>query len=147
MAQSVDDLPPDVQDALVDRLESAPIKLALLFGSHATGEATAGSDVDVAVAYEEGVADVTDAHLSLVADLTRIVGHDDVDVVRLTTVDPRIAVEALEHGRLLVGTSEDVRSLRNRLEGPSQEREEAVRARIEDAERAIERRLRGRERG
>jgi predicted nucleotidyltransferase len=147
MVQSVDDLPPDVRDALVDRLESAPIELALLFGSYATGRATAGSDVDVAVAYEAGIANVMDEHLSLVADLTRILGRDDIDVVRLTAVDPRIAVEALEHGRLLVGTREDVRSLRDRLEAPSREREEAARERIENAERAIERRLRRREHG
>lgn len=147
MVQSVDDLPPDVRDALVDRLESAPIKLALLFGSYAAGRATAGSDVDVAVAYEEGMADATDEHLSLVADLTRILGRDDVDVVRLTAVDPRIAVEALEHGQILVGTREEVRRLRDRLEAPSREREEAVRERIEAAERSIERRLRRREHG
>jgi predicted nucleotidyltransferase len=147
MAQSVDDLPPDVRDALVDRLESSPVELALLFGSYAAGRATAGSDVDVAVEYEEGVADVMDAHLALVADLTRILGRDDVDIVRLTAVDPRIAVEALEHGQLLVGTREDVRRLRNRLEGPRRAREEAVRSRIEEAERAIERRLRRREHG
>ena len=147
MAQSVDDLPPDVRDALVDRLESSPVELALLFGSYATGRATAGSDVDVAVAYEGSVTDVTDEHLSLVADLTRILGRDDVDVVRLTAVDPRIAVEALDHGQILVGTPEYVRRLRDRLEGPSREREAAVRSRIEDVERAIERRLQRREHG
>lgn len=147
MVQSVDDFPSDMRDALVDRLESAPIELALLFGSRATGEAIGGSDVDVAVAYEDGVADVTDAHLALVADLTRILGRDDVDVVRLTAVDPRIALGALEHGRLLAGDREDVRRLRDRLEEPSREREEAVRSRIDAAERAIERRLRRREHG
>ncbi|PSQ29377.1 hypothetical protein BRD09_06500, partial [Halobacteriales archaeon SW_10_68_16] len=96
MGESVGDVPPEPVDALLSRLREPPVRLALLFGSHATDDATPTSDLDIAVAYETDTTDVTDRHLSLVADLTRIVGSDDVDVVRLQSVDPRIAVEALE---------------------------------------------------
>ncbi len=145
MGQSVDDLPADVRERIRRRLEAAPVRLALVFGSYATGEATATSDIDIAVAYTPD-AEVTDAHLSLVADLSRILGRDDIDVVRLTAVDPRIAVAALDHGDRLVGTNEDVSELRERLE-PARKRQTAVvQERIETAEQGIEQRLRRRER-
>lgn len=146
MGQSVDDLPVDVRERLGGRLNAAPVRLALVFGSYATGEATATSDIDIAVAYAAD-ADITDAHLSLVADLSRILGRDDIDVVRLTAVGPRIAVEALEHGHRLVGTAEDARELRERLEPARERQAAAVQERIETAERAIEQRLRRREDG
>ena len=144
MGQSVSDLPTDVRERLQRRLDAAPVRLALVFGSYATGEATATSDIDIAVAYTPD-AETTDAHLSLVADLSRILGRDDIDVVRLTAVDPRIAVEALDHGDRLVGTSEDVRELRERLEPARERRAAAVQDRIETAERGIEQRLRRRD--
>lgn len=147
MEQSVRDLPPDTREALVTRLEQAPVTLALVFGTYATGQATNESDIDIAIEYNASITDVTGVHLSLVADLTQILGRDDIDVVRLTTVDPRIAVEALENGHLLVGTSEDAQRLRNRLETPRKRREEIVHHRIEEAEQQIERRLQCREYG
>lgn len=147
MGQPVGGLPVDVRDAVISRLEEAPVSLALLFGSYATGRATGGSDVDFAVEYDDEIAVAAGLHLSLVADLTRILGRDDVDVVQLTTVDPRIAVAALEHGQLLVGTPEDASRLRDRLETARRRREALVRSRVEDAERKIERRLQGRQHG
>jgi len=147
MGRSVAELHADVREALVERLEEAPVSLALLFGSYATGNATPGSDIDIGVVYDETLEEVTDVHLSLVADLIRILGRDDIDVVRLTSVDPRIAVEALETGRLLVGSSEDATRLRDRLETARKDQEDLVQHRIEDAERKIERRLQRREHG
>lgn len=147
MGESASELPSEVHEALSARLAKAPVSLALLFGSYATGHATAGSDIDIAVEYDDTLEDVTDTHLSLVADLTRILGRDDLDVVRLTAVDPRVAVEALENGQLLVGTAEEATRLRNRLEAARQTRDELVQRRIENAERKIERRLRRREHG
>jgi predicted nucleotidyltransferase len=137
----------DVEETLISRLEESPVRLALLFGSYETGEATSASDVDIAVEYESDVTEVTDVHLSLVADLMRILGRDDIDVVRLTAVDPRIAVEALDYGRMLVGTSDEVDRLCAQLEENREQREDTVRARISDAECAIERRLEQREHG
>jgi predicted nucleotidyltransferase len=145
--ESPGELPSNVVDAIVERLSEAPVRLAILFGSYATGRATGGSDVDIGVAYDSDVEDVTDDHLSLVADLTRIIGREDVDVVRLTAVDPRIAVEAVETGVLLIGSPGEAKQLRAELESRRREREDAVRDRISEAERAIERRLRQREHG
>lgn len=146
MDSSVAGIPAGVREAVIQRLEEAPVSLALLFGSYATGEATSGSDVDIAVEYDESV-DIADVHLRLVADLARLLGTDAVDVVHLSTVDPRIAVEALEHGQVLVGSTEAASRLRGRLEPARQRREAIVGRRIRDAERRIERRLRRREHG
>jgi predicted nucleotidyltransferase len=143
---ATDGIGSDTRDRLVARLDEAPVSLAVLFGSHATGDVTARSDVDIAVAYEDDV-DATDAHISLVADLTQILGTDDVDVVRLPVVDPRIAVDALDHGDLLVGSPEDVETLRSRLEADRKQRADEVQSRISAAEQAIERRLDQREHG
>jgi predicted nucleotidyltransferase len=139
MSQAGDGLPSDIRDEVVARLEAAPVTLAVLFGSRATGDATIGSDIDIAVAYDSG--DVTETHVSLVADLTRIFGRDDIDIVRLHSIDPRIAVDALTHGEILVGSAADAHQLRDRLDDERQQRETEVSNRIADAERAIERRI------
>lgn len=145
MTQPVGNLPSDVRDDLVARLREAPLSLAVLFGTHATGEATAESDIDIAVAYDTD--DVTETHFSLIADLSQILGRDDVDVVRLHSVDPRIAVDALRHGEILVGSADDAAQLRDRLDDKRRQREREVRNHIADAERAIERRIEHREHG
>lgn len=145
MGQTTDTLSPSTREAVVSRLSNGPVCLALLFGSHATGDATSESDVDIAVVYDTDPTDVTDTHLSLVADLTRIIGHDRVDVVRLTAVDPRIASRALDHGELLVGSPNDVDALRDELDEERQK--EITRTRISEAEQAIERRIERRKHG
>jgi len=147
MEQSGGELPGELHEQLVARLQEAPVRLALLFGSCVTGDATSDSDVDIAVAYDSSVTSTTDTHLTLVADLTRILGRDDIDVVRLTAVDPRIAVEALDTGELLVGSSEERDTLRNRFDTERRERQDVVQTQISEAERAIERRIEQREHG
>jgi predicted nucleotidyltransferase len=145
MSQRDGGLPENALDKIVSRLREDPVRLALLFGSHATGDTTERSDVDIAVAYDQEVSDVTGTHLSLVVDLTRILGRDDLDIVRLTAVDPRIAVDALETGQLLLGTADDAAKLCHRLDNAREKREDTVQARISEAERAIERRIDRRE--
>lgn len=147
MGSSVADLPTDALQAVTGQLEAAPVTLGLLFGSHATGDAAPGSDIDIAVEYEADLEDFADVHLRLVADLTRTLGRDDIDVIRLTSVDPRVAVEALEHGQLLVGTAEEADRLRDQLEAERDIRAAEVADRIDAAEDRIERRLRHRRDG
>lgn len=141
------DLPSDARQAVTGRLAAAPVTLALLFGSRATGDSAPGSDIDIAVEYEADLENVADVHLRLVAELTRTLGRDDIDVIRLTSVDPRVAVEALEHGQLLVGTAEAADRLRDQLETARERRAAEVADRIDAAEDRIERRLRHREHG
>lgn len=139
MSERIGGLPDGRRDAVISRLREAPVSVAVLFGSRATGDATAGSDIDIAVSYEGTAAAA--AHFSLVADLTRILGRDDVDVARIDTVDPRIAVDALTHGEILVGSADDAARLRDGLDDERQQRETEVSNRIDDAKRAIDRRI------
>lgn len=52
----------------------------------------------------------------LIVDLTKALGTDAVDVADFATIRPRIAVSALEHGSILVGSEKQAESLRERFE-------------------------------
>ena len=86
---------------LRDALRTEPnVRLAVLFGSHATGHATERSDVDLLVA----LADPSAARVAaLTGRLERRLDRD-VQVVRLEDAErvPSLVADALEHGRVLV---------------------------------------------
>lgn len=82
----------DVQGALREALAGrSDVRLALLFGSHATGRAGEGSDVDVAV--RAPGADL----LQLASDLGAAL-EVEVDVVSLDAADIPLLMEIVEHG-------------------------------------------------
>ncbi len=90
-------------------LETAPVRLAVLYGSQARGEATASSDVDLAVAFEEiPPEELTRARLALVERLTAALNTDDVDVVPLSGLSPELRHEIREDGIVLVGSADDL---------------------------------------
>lgn len=103
-----------------DRLQAVlgehPIRLGVLFGSQATGQAGRHSDIDVAVEFLPSVADQFKAQLELGVDLTAALGTDDVDVVDLQTVRPAVGYSALADGTVLVGDSERVAELSARFD-------------------------------
>jgi len=86
---------------LRDALRTEPnVRLAVLFGSQATGQATERSDIDLLV-------ELTDAAATRVGQLTgrleRRLGRD-VQLVRLQDVEgtPTLMADALDQGRVLV---------------------------------------------
>lgn len=86
--------------------EEQPIQLAVLFGSHATGRVHAGSDVDIAVEFDgirPGDNEYNDTLFGLVAELSRILDTDDVDVVDIHTLGPDVASAVFENGTVLLG--------------------------------------------
>ncbi len=95
---------------LRDGLRTEPnVRLAVLFGSQATGSARAGSDVDVLVALE-------DSDAARVAQLTgRLESRleRDVQLVRLEDAErvPALMLAALERGRVLIDRDERWRGL------------------------------------
>lgn len=116
-------------DRLQEVLDQHPIRLGVLFGSQATGEAGSHSDIDVAVEFLPSVEDQFKAQLRLGVDLTDVLGTDDVDVVDLQTVPPAVGYSALAHGTVLVGDSERAEELlaqfdRERERSTSTERRE-----------------------
>jgi len=84
--------------ALVDALQSWPsLRLAVLFGSAARGNAAPDSDLDVGVLFHPGREDAT----ALEVALARAAGRR-VDVVRLDAAPPLLRFEVSRDGRLLL---------------------------------------------
>jgi predicted nucleotidyltransferase len=105
-------------DALQAVLREHPVRLAILFGSHATETAHATSDIDLAVEFDEhrpSDPSYNDVFLGLSADLSDALETDDVDLVDLHTVSPPLAAAIFEQGVLLVGEAEHAAEVRRQL--------------------------------
>lgn len=99
-------------------LRRHPVRVGILFGSHATGETHSRSDVDIAVEFEgvrSGDPEYNEVFLGLSADLSEALGTDDVDLVDLRTASPELAAAVFERGVLLVGDRETAAVLRDEL--------------------------------
>ena len=105
-------------DALQAVLREHQVRLAILFGSHATETTHATSDIDLAVEFDDNRPSdpsYNDVFLGLSADLSDALETDDVDLVDLHTVEPPLAAAIFENGILLVGEAEHAAELRRRL--------------------------------
>lgn len=87
-------------------LSAAPVTLAVLYGSRARGEATARSDIDIAVVFEDDLSSVerTRARLSLVEKLQTLFDTDRVDVTPLANAPPSLRREIRDDGIVLLGS-------------------------------------------
>jgi len=84
--------------ALGDALQSwSGVRLAVLFGSAARGEAAPGSDLDVGVLFDPG----RESAAALEVALARATGRR-VDVVRLDAAPPLLRFEIARDGRVLL---------------------------------------------
>jgi predicted nucleotidyltransferase len=102
-------------DALQAVLREHPIRLAILFGSHATETTHATSDIDIAVEFDDhrpSDRNYNDVFLGLSADLSDALETDDVDLVDLHAVSPALTAAIFENGVLLVGEQEHATELR-----------------------------------
>lgn len=105
-------------DAMQAVLQEHPVRLAILFGSHATDAVHPRSDIDLAVEFEThrpSDSDYNDAFLGLSADLSETLERDAIDLVDLHTVSPALATAIFEHGILLVGEQDHATAVRDRL--------------------------------
>ncbi|MFP8953779.1 type VII toxin-antitoxin system MntA family adenylyltransferase antitoxin [Natrialbaceae archaeon A-arb3/5] len=99
-------------------LRGHPIEIGVLFGSHARGDSHSGSDIDIAVEFED--IDPTDSNYNEVlfglgADLSEALETDEVDVIDLHRASPELVDSIFEQGILLVGDPEHATDVRNRL--------------------------------
>jgi len=119
------DLPLDVT-AIVRVLEAHPVRVGILFGSHATGSTHPRSDVDVAVAFDDlrpGEEGYNDVFFGLSAELSLALDTDDVDLLDLHACPDSLVDRIVAEGVLLVGEPEAVRELRGELTtGPDERR-------------------------
>jgi predicted nucleotidyltransferase len=99
----------DIEE-IVRILERVPVTLGVLYGSHAQGEATGGSDIDLAVAFDESLSSVerTRARLELIEQLSTGLETDDVDVVPLSDAPSELLEEILTDGVLIYGSMTDL---------------------------------------
>jgi predicted nucleotidyltransferase len=88
----------DLQERLRERAASLPeVRLAVLFGSTARGQARKGSDVDLGLLLEP---DTREARLKTLVELERAAGQE-TDVVYLNEVPPLLGFEISRDGILI----------------------------------------------
>jgi predicted nucleotidyltransferase len=110
MRESAGHAPNVDTEAMTAILEEAPLTLAVLYGSVARGEETEGSDVDVAVAFEDDLssAERTRARLDLIARLSAALDRDAVDVTPLADAPPELRRAIRADGIVLLGSASDL---------------------------------------
>lgn len=91
--------------AIREVVERHPVELAVLFGSHARGQSSRESDIDIAAAFDETVDrdDRLSARIDLIVDLSARLGTDDIDVADVASIKPTVGEHAMRTGTLLVG--------------------------------------------
>jgi predicted nucleotidyltransferase len=101
-----------IQSTLRDALaRAADLRLAMMFGSVARGEARANSDVDVAVLADHTLS--ADERIRLVESIAQATGRA-VDLVDLTTAGPPLLGEILRDGIRLLGSPAELAALATR---------------------------------
>lgn len=102
---------PDLDlEAMQEVLEDAPVAVAVLYGSYARGEASARSDVDVAVGFQEDLPedDRTHARLDLMAALDVATDGTGADVIPLDRAPEALLREIWTDGVLLLGSADEL---------------------------------------
>ena len=104
--------PQPIQSTLRDALaRAADLRLAMIFGSVARGEARANSDIDVAVLADHTLS--ADERIRLIESIAQTTGRA-VDLVDLTTAGPPLLGEILRDGIRLLGSPADLAALATR---------------------------------
>ena len=126
-------------------LRAHSVQCALCFGSHAAATAHPASDIDLAVELETTQREnpaYNDAFFSLSTDLSEALETDDVDLVDIHTLSPRVAASVFEEGILLVGNLKHAEELRRRVTDRSSDTR-SPRERFDDALAKIDAHLSG----
>jgi len=97
-------------DTIVSVLDDTPVTVAVLYGSHARGEPTVHSDIDLTVAFDESLSSLeqTRARLSLIEQLSSALGTDAIDVVPLSEAPVSLRREIQTDGIILYGSKDQL---------------------------------------
>lgn len=92
-------------DALRETVATDEVRLAVLFGSYATGDQGPLSDLDVGIAFDDNVPWARRLELldALTVAITDATGIEAVDLVDLETLGPAVGYDALSTGTLVYG--------------------------------------------
>ena len=98
------------RNRLVSVVADAPITVAVLYGSHARGEVTGNSDIDLGVAFDDKLdsAARTRARLRLIERLSAELGTDAIDVVPLAHTGAALRRSIHEEGIIIYGAADAV---------------------------------------
>ena len=98
------------RDRLVSVVADAPITVAVLYGSHARGEVTGNSDIDLGVAFDDKLdsAARTRARLRLIERLSAELGTDAIDVVPLAHTGAALRRSIHEEEIIIYGAADAV---------------------------------------
>ena len=92
----------NLKQAILDSIRIQPdIRLAILFGSLATGEAHEGSDLDIAV--DAGRSLTAREKMALISELAQRTGRP-VDLVDIRAVGEPLLGQILRHGKRIMGS-------------------------------------------
>ena len=95
--------PEEIKTRLSPLFGREGLRLALLFGSSASGRTHRGSDIDLAFLFD-GPPDI----LALTNDVTRLLHTSSVDVVDLRRASPLLAFAAVKNGTVLFERSSGI---------------------------------------
>ena len=100
-------------DAIHRILGSAPVTVGVIFGSVSRGDDHERSDVDLAVAYEEGLsaAERTRERLSLIERLSVRLGTDSIDVTGIRDLPPEPHQSIRNDGVVVYGSLAEAEAL------------------------------------
>lgn len=92
-------------EGLRDAVDRVEVAIAVVYGSHARGEAGELSDLDVAVRFSQGIGGAQKRRIldELTVSIQERTGHEAVDLVDLDVVGPELGYEALSQGVLVYG--------------------------------------------
>lgn len=126
----------DVED-MAEYLDDVGVEYAVLFGSHARGDAEPDSDIDVAVRFPDEYTPRERFRLRNRVDAAlQAYAEEFVDVSDLDDLPASVALRALRDGRLLTGDEQlrdaDRRRVEREYEATREEREAARRAFLDD---------------
>ena len=113
-------------DLVTEAVDRDSVECAILCGSSVRGRETVDSDVDVAVAFEDGLTprERLKERIEIVVSLGVTLGTDDVDVADLESIRPEIGLSAVNTGLVLVGEDEHLDIYRERFERAVAENED-----------------------
>ena len=80
--------------------EENRVLVAYLFGSHAKGNQTTKSDIDIAVLLSEVPQKILEYYLHLVNELSQVLGNE-IDLIILNTAPPLLKHQTIKHGKLV----------------------------------------------
>lgn len=103
-------------DRLWEALGQHPVRLAVLFGSAASGRTHPGSDVDLVVEFEDPVEDEKGELLGLVTGLSIALERNDIDVALVSDLKPAVGLAAFSDGVLVVGSPKRMETHHERFE-------------------------------